>query len=156
MSRYALAPIRRGALTADFWQKACVVNDTMTSEPNIRFLLAAARLSSTFSSTLDLSFFRTALLSALSKDPFWSGISSRAIISRAGQLEFGIRQLLDQCDIIRDLVEQSAEAGRTTTCPTPWHSHPHSATIRRRESWILEKGRSKAGDYGRGMGIAVT
>ncbi|MCJ1259315.1 hypothetical protein MMC24_007152 [Lignoscripta atroalba] len=82
---------------------ACIVSYVLQSEPTVRLILAACRLSRILRKpkagrNLPLfDFWRSSLRRALDSDPFWGPSHSKDIESRAADLEGGIQQLIQQC-----------------------------------------------------------
>ncbi|MCJ1473745.1 hypothetical protein MMC13_002396 [Lambiella insularis] len=129
---------------------ACVVTYVLHSEPTIRLILAACRLSRSLrkqptEQSLPLfDFWRSTLRKVLDKDPFWGPAQARGIEDRAEQLEQGMQKLIRQCHELSEVVpprDPDAKSARTVACPT--HYHIHTEELTRRPSSIFSKRKSK-------------
>ncbi|MCJ1485797.1 hypothetical protein MMC06_005972 [Schaereria dolodes] len=96
---------------------ACIVNYVLQSEPTIRLVLAACRLSRSLRKpkagrNLPLfDFWRSSLRKVLDTDPFWGPTYSKDIEARAADLETGIQQLVRQCCELSEAVVVAAAPG---------------------------------------------
>ena len=89
---------------------ACIVSHVLQSEPTIRIVLVACRLSNYLrqldqAPTLPLfDFWLSSLRRALDEDPFWGPSHWEDIEIRASSLEKGIQELIRQCCELAELV----------------------------------------------------
>ena len=137
-SRYTYSPL------------ACVVTYVLESEPTIRLILAACRLSRSlrkYSIDTDpplFDFWRSSLRKVLDKDPFWGPAHAKVIEERAEHLEQGFLKLIQQCCELSDLVADAGIGACTPTqmaCPTAYHAHTEGLV--RKRSILLAKYQSR-------------
>ena len=126
------------------------------SEPTIRLILAACRLSRSLRKQSKehgyplFDFWRSSLRKAVDRDPFWGPTQAKGIEERAEQLECGIQELILQCHELSDMVSSTTEEApvqpRILACPTPYHVHaerlirrPSSLFSRRQSRTLLQE-----------------
>jgi hypothetical protein len=136
---------------------ACVVSYILQSEPTVRLVLAACRLSRSYSKPSspalacpNFDFWRASVRRALDKDQFWGSKYSKNMEERGGDLEAGIRQLVGQCNALEDLVAANKERevtsdgdGENVSCPVECRGKCGGPEPRRRP-------RAKSNAAGRG------
>lgn len=129
---------------------ACVVTYVLHSEPTIRLVLAACRLSRSLRKqptehSLPLfDFWRSTLRKVLDRDPFWGPSQAKGIEDRAEHLEQSIQELIRQCHELSEVVpshDQDTKSARMVACPT--HYHIHTDELTRRPSTIFSKRKSR-------------
>ncbi|MCJ1282624.1 hypothetical protein MMC26_001949 [Xylographa opegraphella] len=134
---------------------ACVVAHVLNSEPTIRLILAACRLSRSLRKQSKehgyplFDFWRSSLRKVLDRDPFWGPAQAKGIEERAEQLEWGIQELILQCQELSDIVSSTEDVPvqpRILACPTPYHVHaeelirtPSSIFSRRQTRTLLQE-----------------
>jgi len=113
-------------------EPACAVTFVLESEPTIRLVLVACRLSRSLrkqASNRNLplfDFWRSSLRKALDNDPFWGPTQAKDIEVRAADLEQGLLQLIQQSCQLSDIIaadDDGTEKERLIGCPTPYHTH---------------------------------
>ncbi|MCJ1432401.1 hypothetical protein MMC27_001757 [Xylographa pallens] len=98
---------------------ACVVTHVLHSEPTIRLILAACRLSRSLRKQSKehgyplFDFWRSSLRKVVDRDPFWGPTQAKGIEERAEQLEWGIQELILQCHELSDMVQSTEEVPET-------------------------------------------
>ena len=123
---------------------ACVVTHVLQSEPTVRFILVACRLSRSLRKPKTerklplFDFWRSSLRRALDNDPFWGPSHSKDMEEKAAQLEVGIQQLITQCCELSQAVSTSGDRipKSPSACFTPYHEHHDEPTIRRSSTSI--------------------
>ncbi|MCJ1310273.1 hypothetical protein MMC25_003935 [Agyrium rufum] len=113
---------------------ACIVSHVLQSEPTIRLVLVAARMSRwlrTASQTQSghashienqesekeserlplFEFWRGSLRKALDRDEFWGPRIAKEIEGRAADVELGIMELMDQCCVLERITAQNESPG---------------------------------------------
>ena len=129
---------------------ACVVTYVLYSEPTIRLVLVACRLSR-FLRKQDsernlplFDFWRASLRKVLDNDPFWGPSYAKEIEAKAAQLEQGLLQLIQQCYQLSDVAMAhgtNPSNGRRLGCVTPYHAH--AAESDKTQPSILSKQQTK-------------
>ncbi|MCJ1244800.1 hypothetical protein MMC30_002000 [Trapelia coarctata] len=119
---------------------ACAVTYVLESEPTIRLVLVACRLSRFLRKQASdrnlplFDFWRSSLRKALDNDPFWGPTQAKEIEARAAQLEQGLLQLIQQSCQLSDIIaanEDGTEKERLLGCPTPYHAHAEDSSKRK-------------------------
>ena len=120
------------------------------SEPTIRLILAACRLSRSLRKQSKehgyplFDFWRSSLRKVVDRDPFWGPTQAKGIEERAEQLESGIQELILQCHELSDIIPSTEEVPvqpRVLACPTPYHIH--AERLIRRPSSIFGRRQSR-------------
>jgi len=129
---------------------ACVVTHVLHSEPTIRLILAACRLSRSLRKQSKehgyplFDFWRSSLRKVVDRDPFWGPTQAKGIEERAEQLECGIQELILQCHELSHIVPSTEEVPvqpRILACPTPYHVH--AERLIRRPSSMFDRRQSR-------------
>ena len=127
-------------------ETACVVTHVLESEPTIRLVLVACRLSRSLRKQASdrnlplFDFWRSSLRKALDSDPFWGPPHAKEIEVRAAQLEQGLLQLIQQSCQLSDIMaanDDGTEKEHLLGCATPYHAHAEDSS--RRKLSILAK-----------------
>lgn len=98
---------------------ACIVTYVLQSEPTVRLVLVASRLSQYLRQISDsnspslpmFTFWSNSLRTALGNDPFWGPDYFDDIEPRAQYLENGIQDLVAQCCTLQFVLESTPQTG---------------------------------------------